>query len=197
MIIIKSGGCNHMTCGACKYQFCWLCNKKFTPDHFRINPMNPCGGRMFTQENRSNSFVCCQMCGDLCLYFSLPLILFFLLLFILPFIAYFKEYLNTLRRRRLLFRRGIHDNRLREEIRKETFDNVGRCYLVGLGFLSLLISPVTFVVLAIPFIILILIWMFCFSFILIWYFSVMYNVCCPSRVQENIRNAPVIRAVNR
>lgn len=32
--IEKNGGCNHMTCGKCKHQFCWLCMADYKSGHF-------------------------------------------------------------------------------------------------------------------------------------------------------------------
>lgn len=32
--IEKNGGCNHMTCGKCQHQWCWLCRGRYTPTHF-------------------------------------------------------------------------------------------------------------------------------------------------------------------
>jgi len=32
--IQKNGGCNHMYCEKCKHEFCWVCLKQYTSDHF-------------------------------------------------------------------------------------------------------------------------------------------------------------------
>jgi len=43
--IIKSSGCNHMTCGNCKYEFCWICMGHFTGySHF---DSGSCKGKMY------------------------------------------------------------------------------------------------------------------------------------------------------
>lgn len=28
--IEKNGGCNHMTCKSCSYDFCWICSEKWS-----------------------------------------------------------------------------------------------------------------------------------------------------------------------
>ena len=32
--IQKNGGCNHMTCVHCKYEFCWVCHRGYQPGHY-------------------------------------------------------------------------------------------------------------------------------------------------------------------
>ena len=37
MGVEKNGGCNHMTCGSCRHEFCWLCLADCTvPGHFEV-----------------------------------------------------------------------------------------------------------------------------------------------------------------
>jgi len=38
--IEKINGCNHMVC-KCKYEFCWICNGKYSRLHYRL--WNICG----------------------------------------------------------------------------------------------------------------------------------------------------------
>ena len=33
-LIEKNGGCNHMTCTKCRYEFCWLCLGQYSGNHF-------------------------------------------------------------------------------------------------------------------------------------------------------------------
>lgn len=39
--IEKYDGCNHMTCAACSYNWCWLCRGRYYSNHF--SPYNPIG----------------------------------------------------------------------------------------------------------------------------------------------------------
>ncbi|MFM7852511.1 MAG: Rcat domain-containing protein [Flammeovirgaceae bacterium] len=29
MLIEKNGGCNHVTCSKCSFEFCWMCHRKY------------------------------------------------------------------------------------------------------------------------------------------------------------------------
>lgn len=44
----KNEGCNHMTCQICKFEWCWLCEKIYTPSHY--NEPGPCFGRQFNED---------------------------------------------------------------------------------------------------------------------------------------------------
>jgi hypothetical protein len=33
----KNGGCNHMTCQHCHFQWCWLCQGAYTDNHFAVS----------------------------------------------------------------------------------------------------------------------------------------------------------------
>ena len=46
IIIEKQSGCNHITCSKCGYQWCWLCNKKYSQNHFEEGK---CKGFQFYQ----------------------------------------------------------------------------------------------------------------------------------------------------
>mmetsp|Transcript_25725 Transcript_25725/g.45142 ORF Transcript_25725/g.45142 Transcript_25725/m.45142 type:complete len:366 (+) Transcript_25725:475-1572(+) len=40
MRIEKEGGCNHMTCSNCKYEFCWLCGQQFANHECKVSLRN-------------------------------------------------------------------------------------------------------------------------------------------------------------
>ena len=44
----KIDGCNHITCKKCKYEWCWLCLKKYESNHYSSGP---CKGRQFEGSN--------------------------------------------------------------------------------------------------------------------------------------------------
>ena len=43
----KNEGCNHMTCVECKFQWCWLCQKKYSAGHYNTGS---CKGLQFEKE---------------------------------------------------------------------------------------------------------------------------------------------------
>jgi len=45
--IEKNQGCNHMTCIACKHQFCWLCSAEYTYNHFNSDDYPTCRGKQY------------------------------------------------------------------------------------------------------------------------------------------------------
>lgn len=49
----KHGGCNHMTCIHCKYEWCWICNNATSSSHFNV-PNTRCYGRQFPVEGRDD-----------------------------------------------------------------------------------------------------------------------------------------------
>ena len=44
----KNEGCNHMTCVSCKYQWCWLCEGKYSYGHYDAGK---CSGQQFTKAD--------------------------------------------------------------------------------------------------------------------------------------------------
>ena len=53
--IEKTGGCNHMTCAFCRYQFCWACSESASLDDNHFQPNNGCGVRMMDATAKANS----------------------------------------------------------------------------------------------------------------------------------------------
>ena len=40
----EAGGCNHMICSKCNYQFCWICGAKYNVEHFDASNVFGCQG---------------------------------------------------------------------------------------------------------------------------------------------------------
>ena len=51
IVIEKNKGCNHITCTKCGYQWCWLCNKEYSINHFKEGK---CKGFQFFQPKNEN-----------------------------------------------------------------------------------------------------------------------------------------------
>lgn len=67
----KNLGCNHMTCVECKYQWCWICQGKYTYHHFEVG--GGCAGLQFSDIMDN----CC------CLYLYKFLVIFYQSLFLI------------------------------------------------------------------------------------------------------------------
>jgi hypothetical protein len=51
IITEKIEGCNHITCSKCSYQWCWLCNGEYNPEHFNEGK---CKGYQFFKPKNEN-----------------------------------------------------------------------------------------------------------------------------------------------
>ena len=51
VIIEKNEGCNQMHCINCGYNFCWLCMKKYTDDHYALYNVRGCPGMRFESDS--------------------------------------------------------------------------------------------------------------------------------------------------
>jgi len=44
-------GCNHLKCPSCKYEWCWLCDGKYSGNHYDIYNVLGCPGMHFDGSN--------------------------------------------------------------------------------------------------------------------------------------------------
>ena len=102
----KNEGCNHMTCVECKFQWCWLCQKKYSSNHYSIGS---CKGLQFEKEQNEEKIK--QMLQDNLKRYPVPkptigqricnvikeIIIILLLIFFSPFIALIKYETETIR----------------------------------------------------------------------------------------------------
>ena len=79
----KSEGCNHMTCVICKYEFCWICLKKYTSNHFAYWNFCACPGLQHHRINyKSFSDIYLRPPLKFLLFLGLSLILVIILIII-------------------------------------------------------------------------------------------------------------------
>jgi len=73
--IEKNEGCNHMTCynRECNFQFCWICMGEYTSNTHYNNPLSPCFGLQYLNQN--NVIVKCPCLLYLKLFFFIILAL--------------------------------------------------------------------------------------------------------------------------
>ena len=65
--IERSEGCNHMTCTRCRFQFCWLCQRRYTKHHFAFWNLGGCPGLQDGSLSwLGNDRICCMDCGCGC-----------------------------------------------------------------------------------------------------------------------------------
>ncbi|CAD8208123.1 unnamed protein product [Paramecium pentaurelia] len=88
--IEKEGGCNHMICYKCKYEFCWICRGKYSSAHYTILNIFGCaipGGQVMRIKPLKNPILIRIMIAIAKLLFAL--VFTGGLLFSLPFILLF------------------------------------------------------------------------------------------------------------
>jgi len=80
--IEKNGGCNHMTCTRCNYQWCWLCGVTYEPDHYAPSNPNRCAKLsapnslvLDGQEPPERETYCSRMCQEPARIFAFPIFL--------------------------------------------------------------------------------------------------------------------------
>lgn len=77
--IERTRGCNHMTCGFCLYEFCWVCHREATADsdHWKPYSLTGCGAKMLDGSKnprdleRLNRRKCSTFC---CIFVCLPIL---------------------------------------------------------------------------------------------------------------------------
>ena len=50
-IIEKNEGCNQMKCVNCDFEFCWLCLRAYSSDHYAIYNFTGCPGMRYSKNS--------------------------------------------------------------------------------------------------------------------------------------------------
>ena len=88
--------CNQMTCFRCKYEFCWLCRKGSSYQHFKTYNIFGCPGMLFQEvsQNKICAIKCKIILGFILLTLLilpiLPLVLLYII-FCFPVLIYFEN----------------------------------------------------------------------------------------------------------
>jgi hypothetical protein len=48
LLVCCVGGCNHMVCVSCRFEFCWLCSVSYKVGHYALDEKSPCYGKQYT-----------------------------------------------------------------------------------------------------------------------------------------------------
>ncbi|CAD8151793.1 unnamed protein product [Paramecium octaurelia] len=144
-LIQKREECNHMVCQQCKYQFCWLCKQKFTDKHYKYYNIFGCPGMRFSQRDPFKYPNICRFFRFLfVLIFGVPI---FLIGFIIGYIVL------SFALPAIIYMNSVHF---------EQFQKYHCCkktaYVSLLSIACILLSPFSFVVVTIFFILLIIFW---------------------------------------
>lgn len=83
--IQKNQGCNHMTCGVCRYEWCWVCNSDFYLPHCSYNGID----RIREPSPNPPRFISIYNVKDLVILFLLAPVYFFCMPMILVLGAQF------------------------------------------------------------------------------------------------------------
>ena len=84
--IEKTEGCNHMTCGFCRYEFCWICGNAASSDsqHFSSNPLSFMTGCGAGQMEQNPPGLCVRIWRKIGIFLLGLLLLPFFLIFATP-----------------------------------------------------------------------------------------------------------------